>query len=1116
MAEQTFKSPGFFEKEIEYIERPTFRSTETPVGIIGPAEKGPAFVPTTVQSLDDYIRIFGNPDLDRDTGHAAAEFFSNNGRALTMCRVLGGGSDAAGSNAGFEIHGRAGSGNGGELPNTKYSGAVQFLVASHTVSNEEHLTVGMLNDNDSITIQLDEDPSDGNLSNHNRDDVNAELVRAMIFMEKDHIMYVTELAGDVANADDNDVATVDNTTGKFKLIIAHRDDADAKVAEYLVSLDPSDDSYISKVLNTDSFKLDEKLHYLYLDFPVDKVVASTNNKNVAILRGNNTNVNKYGDFKSRFKTPKTTSFISQPFGEKEYDLFHFETLDDGAYGSDSYKISISDLTASTDPNNKYGTFSVSLRALYDTDADPIVFGPAFERVSLDPSADNFIARVIGDQKVRLNLDVDDNDEKRLVREGTYENNSTRFRVVVSEDVLRGEVPEEALPFGFRGIPTLKTTTTLKDGQASGDAAANSNLTGADDSNVITKGGDDLKGTLGHSIVPPLPYRMKTTTGDIRNSSEQYFQNYLGQSKVNGVKNNRESVNQSLHWGLNTSRISKIHDPNYTTKTLGNNLIKNLTKFLGASSDMITSGNESDTINNNKFSLSKVALSNLNISEVTGSISDVFLEAVYIRNAEVGSSIYDAVTQTIDMGQTVDPFNFEDAAAEAEQTLDAISIGEQYIVSTSGTDLITVGASSNDVNTVFIATSILAGADEAKGKVRPYRTKRATLAKLLSEDKSKFNKYNVMSKFTAPFYGGFDGVNIMDRDSFYFTDRSSSADAGGKAGSTGYSSGLFKTNDSTGIMSGTEENNNSVASYKNAIRVMTDEMVVDHNVLVVPGIRDSLVTDFAARRVRDYGKAIYLMDIPHLDSDNTRIFVSSSGILSGTPDPDATSVLFDGREVNNNYVATYFPDVTIIDQGDDQAASEVNPRLVHVPSSVVALGALAKTDTSRGSAQWFAPAGFSRGALTSVRSTDSRLSAADRDILYESRINPIASFPNKQFVIFGQKTTQLSRTSLDRVNVRRLMINIKRRIQKIAQNLMFSQNDERTRASFVSSASSELNQIKAGSGIEDFRVIMDSTNNTQDDVDNNRLNGRIIVVPTRAVEFIAMDFIIGNSGVEFPS
>ena len=81
--------------------------------------------------------------------------------------------------------------------------------------------------------------------------------------------------------------------------------------------------------------------------------------------------------------------------------------------------------------------------------------------------------------------------------------------------------------------------------------------------------------------------------------------------------------------------------------------------------------------------------------------------------------------------------------------------------------------------------------------------------------------------------------------------------------------------------------------------------------------------------------------------------------------------------------------------------------------------------------------------------------------------------------------------------------------------MFEQNDSVTRSRFIAQSSAILADVRVRQGIEDFRVIMDDTNNSQEDVDNNRLNGRIIVVPTRAVEFIAMDFVITNSGVEFP-
>ena len=138
MAEQTFKSPGFFEREIEIISRPLNRNLATPVGIIGPASKGPAFVPTTVSSSEEFIRIFGQPDTDRSAAHAVSEFFANNGQAATFCRILGTGSSSLSgpSFAGFKVEGTGITGDEA----VRATGAVQFLVAGHIVDPAEHVT----------------------------------------------------------------------------------------------------------------------------------------------------------------------------------------------------------------------------------------------------------------------------------------------------------------------------------------------------------------------------------------------------------------------------------------------------------------------------------------------------------------------------------------------------------------------------------------------------------------------------------------------------------------------------------------------------------------------------------------------------------------------------------------------------------------------------------------------------------------------------------------------------------------------------------------------------------------------------------------------------------------
>ena len=1081
MAEQTFKSPGFFEREIEVISRPLTRNLATPVGVIGPAEKGPALVPTTVTSSEEFIRTFGSPDQNRSAAHAVVEFFENGGQAATFCRILGTGNSASNGNvsyAGFKIEGAQLAGNEA----TRAKGAVQFIVANHRVNPAEHVTLGILNDNDSITTTGDTDPSDNSGVLTNNTDL-VQLVRAMIFMEKDHTLRVTQVSADANDEDTDDVAQTQENTGLFELRIVKA--ADSSVAKsYIVSLDPKDDQYISKVLNTDPFGFDDKLHFLYADFPVDDEIASTKTLNlnpganggqdsdvndnaetiqVAVLRGKGV-IPTYGDFSARYSSPRTTQFISQPFGTTEYPLFHIESLDDGAYASGQYKLSIADLRASTEKNNKYGTFTVQLRDLKDTDSNPIIY-ESYTRCTLDPNAKNFVARLIGDQKIKLSLDVDDEDEKRLVREGTFANKSRRIRVVMSDEVLRGEVPDEALPFGFRGIPALKTTSHGKDGQSS-DLLANALTQGLDVGNILLPALDgDLSNRLPLAVLPPLPFRSKVTLGSMQKNGE-FFQTYLGQSLVGEQKVTDENVSSSLYWGLMNTRVDDITKPNDIVGSSSySRLTENLCKMLGADSSVQFDGASADAFNNNKFSLAKVAFPSSDTASISGSVQDAFLEAVYVRNADVGSSnaVYDAATHMINMHKTNDPFNDEDV---------------------------------NDTS----------------------KEDRATLAKLLVDDPVKFNRYNLMAKFTAPFYGGFDGVNILNRDDYFFTDRASSQDVGGHAAIGGYESGLVATDDSDSlkIMQGSLLNNNAVLSFRNAVKLMTDEMVVDHSVLVIPGIRESLITDYASRKVRQYGKAIYLMDIPYYTSVGTsgRIFVSSSGLATGRPDVDLTSSIFDSREVDSSYVATYFPDVMMIDRGDDENARLTNQRLVRVPSSVVALGAIARSDAATRS-PWFAPAGFSRGALNSVRSTDVRLNAGDRDTLYEARINPIANFPNNQFVIFGQKTTQIARTSLDRVNVRRLMIYIKRKIQKIAQGLLFEQNDSVTRNRFIAATSEILQAVQIGQGIEDYRVIMDNSNNTDEDVDNNRLNGRIIVVPTRAVEFIAMDFVITNSGVEFP-
>jgi hypothetical protein len=372
-----------------------------------------------------------------------------------------------------------------------------------------------------------------------------------------------------------------------------------------------------------------------------------------------------------------------------------------------------------------------------------------------------------------------------------------------------------------------------------------------------------------------------------------------------------------------------------------------------------------------------------------------------------------------------------------------------------------------------------------------------MATLVHSSAILFNRFTEFNKFTTVFAGGFDGTNALSRDGYYMSDRASSSDTGGHglnvAGGDCYQ-GLAS------LVAGTGANNNIVKSFETAVGIMTDPTTVRINLLAIPGMRDSEIVDNALEKVRDYGFSMYVMDVRNYDQDTTRLFDDHKK----KPDVRITSEQFDGEAIDNNYAAVYFPDVLIRD--------DENNKPVRVPASVAAFSALGFND--RVGFPWFAPAGFNRGSLASVENVHTRLSSADRDELYDVRINPIAVFPTGKYVIFGQKTLQQAKSALDRVNVRRLLLEVKRRVASTARKLLFEANDAQTRARFIGEVTPQLAIIQAQAGVEKFSVVCDGSNNTSSDEEENRMNGKIIIVPTLAVEFIAMDFIVTSSGVSF--
>jgi len=1072
MAEQTFRSPGFFEREIDATQRQT-GVVGVPAGVIGTAEKGPAFVPVTIGSFADFKNRFGELAADR-FGPYAAHFFLRNRPALTYLRVLGAGANETVTdimntnilgtvkNAGFTITGGtinantifAGANNGG----VQGLGRPTFLSAVHsyeTTGSKANLLKGwpVMVDNPSIQRLS---------SDHQLSDIN--LLRGVIFPTADVRVQVLDIGETWSDTLDCNASTGTTATGAtrqyFKIAISSSagstfstDVAGSPgVSVKTVSLNPNDSAYIGKVLNTDPWKFAEHKHLLYLDFSVENELAhvSAAPRSISVLTGSsNTGKNAlagtakkfdeaFGRFDTRYSTPASPAIISQPFGNMEFDLFTIEALSDGAWANDKLKVSIANLRASTDKSNPYGTFEVQVRRFGDNDFEPEVL-ESFPDCSLDRNADNFVARKIGDYKVSYSFDADITDERRLVVEGRNPNKSLFIRVVMSEDFEAGAIPGEALPFGFRGINVIKTSDTLTDDAIValevdsiriGDVG-NTRLFGGG----LTSWANDSH--LSSSIAPPLPLRYKITRGAVSTSPT-----YSGQS------GNAERVDSRLYWGLKTTKLPEsgtVANPglNANVSYLHNPLIDAYTKFQGILKlDNLVTGSGADNFNANKFTLARVALQGTGsgagnlLKNIKGSSRTSILEAAYIRNAVPDSENY---------------------------TLEDPGYG-----------------------------------------------KRVSFATLVNSSSVKFNRYTQYLKFTLPIFGGFDGFNILDRDMSLATDKAASTDAGA-SGIFGMASEDFKGGfiGLSANPAGTGRLNNAIFSYRVATRIMTDPMSVRNYILAIPGIRDPFVTDFAADSVRAYGQATYLMEIPSYSEDATRIFGDEdrSLIVSASlsvPDVQETSETFEARAVDNNYSAAYFPDVFIRDPNTERA--------VKVPATVPALSALGYNDAV--AYPWFAPAGFNRGGLSEVVNTDVRLNAGNRDTLYDARINPIANFADGTYVIFGQKTLQLAQSALDRVNVRRMLLEVKRQVVDVADRLLFEPNNATTRGRFISQVTPLLATIQSQQGIEMFQVVMDDTNNSQEDVENNRLNGKIVVVPTRAIEFIAIDFIITNSGVSF--
>ena len=666
-------------------------------------------------------------------------------------------------------------------------------------------------------------------------------------------------------------------------------------------------------------------------------------------------------------------------------LFRLKGRGHGEWLYKNAKVSIEKIRQSTSTSSPYGSFSVVIRDLKDTDTRVVVL-ERFDNCNLDPRSPNYIGRKIGTEYVEF-----DSTEKRLKSYGDYPNNSKYVYVQMNDDVEAGATDPTLLPFGYYGPPRPAP---------------------------VTVGGGTNGSTGSADVQMGFLINNQTRVGGTANVPAVGGVGGTGSANVAGAEALLPFLSGCVQLGT---------DPIYMDPS--DNSLNALTGTLIFPS------------------------SSMRVSASDGGLKDP-------TNAYFGFSTTRDPDSTRPDASVADfhriPYSgYADDPTSGDYTVRGIRAWS-YIFSM---DDIALSGSSH-----FYSS----GSRKGRGSATS-----SSYTDLLNAG------YN---KFTAPFWGGFDGFDILKPDPLY--------NGGMTATSNEDSSYIYHT-------------------WRQGIDTISDSEDYNMNVLVAPGLTQEGLTGHMIDVCEERGDAMALIDLPDVYIPPHEAYYASKASRLGTTVDGASRQLGD-RRIDSSYGATFYPWVQTRDENTGQ--------LVWIPPSVASLGVLgtseAKTDV------WFAPAGYNRGSLTAgaagipIVNVTERLTSDDRDTLYEYNINPIASFPSSGIVLFGQKTLQERESALDRINVRRLVIYLKKQISILSTQVLFEQNVQSTWNRFKGLVEPFLSNVKTRFGITDYRLILDESTTTPDLIDQNIMYAKIMIKPARAIEFIAIDFVILNTGASF--
>tara|TARA_R110001599_G_scaffold100531_4_gene257695 strand:- start:226 stop:3042 length:2817 start_codon:yes stop_codon:yes gene_type:complete len=879
---------------------------------------------------------------------------------------------------------------------------------------------------------------------------------------------VNNVSGALGNEDaGNWIGAYNSNSQSVKLILNGLKTSQSRVIDF--GLNPNEGGYLGTI-NTEASEFEQTGHYLYAHYPVaynlaepatttdvihsfNQVIDSVSiqhHHNVLLTTGSVAR-NTYGasgykpnyeGWEDRFSTPFTPWVISQAVGGTETKLFRLHALDDGQGTEDQYFAEISNIVY-PNQDDEYSTFDLTVRRYGDNET-----GSTTTKAS--PEENSVLASY-------SNLTLDPSDTQYIARViGDY-HRYYNFDVNTNEQklVLAGMYDNQNKYFRIEMAADVANGKTAKTLVPFGYQGMH---------HLVTSGSSEMLSDIqaGQNWYEPLLYGEAGHTDGYPILSGGFAG--IGQGMITPPvpfrTKNRNTANETVYpWGVRfdkpTAGFLYTDETDSTAKSLtGNTQGTTADQLVDNSTDLWAPGHNLDLVRQlNKFYPSY-------------STSPMWVG----DNAGKANSTNGAVLDS-------DEFN-----------KNKFTLGRVYIAE---------NASSNpDKARWHQAHYIRTGVNPSTSG---FRFLKATDLKSTADTQG-------YTKFVLPFQGGFDGLNIFDKNKSKMNhwaahfEQENSATQGGLLGPT-------------------------VASYRKAIDIIAEKTDVDINVLAIPGQRSSFITEYASNKMEERFDAIFVMDIELTDAYGSAVgnimFDGFPGVVldsSRNVDTENTIARFSGRGLKTSFSAAYYPNVSL-----DFSTINTSITYDNAPASIAALAAFARTDRREGA--WGTPAGYDNGRPAALIDTGMRLTASDAKDLAVNAINPIVIFNDNinpqqatqtdlgvvgTGIINGQRTLLNTNSALSRLDVRKLMVYIRRQTRNIAYKYIFEPNQSSVLSRFSQEVENLLATLVTAGAVKQYRVVIDETTTSQADIENNTVRGKVFVQPYRSVEIIAIDINVNNS------